>query len=369
MSNLNVKTASSRPAIVFAVGVCMALASSAAEPTKLFVRPGSSAILDSAPCLRTIVPAAGGAVEAAKVSDTKTFAIYTAPASQNADVQITIESGAKDKADKSGCESAVQKQFTVTSDLTPQIPDSALGKSFNVLVTAFVLALLLESAFALLFNWRFFLEFFVGKAWRTPIMFAGALAVVLAFDLDLMAALFEAYSPRLGSPPPKGSWFTAALTAMILAGGSVGVNRVLVGLGFRSQIRPDASEPLLKEDEAWMSIQVKASSGKVSARVDVEIVGAPDSTKADIPTVVGILRPRNLWQRLKDVLFPSGSRLPRSGGRKVSTSNCYRITVTDLRVGGKLYDAMGREISKIEDAQLLRFGPRAIVDFEIVLEG
>jgi len=111
-----------------------------------------------------------------------------------------------------------------------------------------VLALLLESAFALLFNWRLFLEFFAGKAWRTPIMFVGALLVVEAFNLGPHARLFDAYNPASGGARSAGSWFTAILTAMVLAGGSAGVNRILVALGFRTQVRPETVEPKLGRD-------------------------------------------------------------------------------------------------------------------------
>ena len=222
-----------------------------------------------------------------------------------------------------------------STDRTPSIPDSALSKAFNILVTAVVLALLLESACALLFNWRLFLEFFVGRAWRTPAMFGGAWLIVGIFDLDLMAALFDAYNPRADGLPSKGSWFTAALTAAILAGGSAGVNRILIGLGFRSQVRPDLAEPALDEGEAWIAIQVSGKPAEVQARVDIDVLDLTAAEKATVPTTVGILRPRTVPQRLMQLLWPSRSRVPPSGGRKVATANCYRITVRDLRTEGK----------------------------------
>ena len=83
----------------------------------------------------------------------------------------------------------------------PKLPDDILPQAFRILISAFVIAVLLESAFALVFNWRLFLEFFVGKAWRTPIMFGAALLVVRAFpQLDLIARLFAVYS---GSPAAR----------------------------------------------------------------------------------------------------------------------------------------------------------------------
>ena len=71
-----------------------------------------------------------------------------------------------------------------------------------------------------------FLEFFVGKAWRTPIMFVAALIIVRYFHLDLMARLFDVYSPETDPQKYPGNLFTQTITAMVLAGGSVSINRV-----------------------------------------------------------------------------------------------------------------------------------------------
>lgn len=356
-----------RWAIALAAGLFISLPTQAAEPTKLVVRPGASVVLAAGSCLRPVVPAAGNAVEIAKVADTKYFAIYTAPRTESGASMITIEAGDKENAAKNGCEPATQKQFSIGSDSTPLTPASVLNTSFTILVSAFVLAVLLESAFALLFNWRLFLEFFVGKAWRTPIMFVAALVVVRAFHLDLMSSLFDAYAQRPDGVPSSGSWFTSALTAMILAGGSVGVNQILVTLGFRSQIRSDSPQTPLKQDEAWISVLVTGKKGDIEARVDVEEVLNPQLPNLVVPTVVGILSHRGVLARLRGLFFPSRTRLPASGGRTVSTDKVYRITVYDLRTNGNLYDAMGHKIENIENATPLRFGPRAVVDFEVSL--
>ena len=148
------------------------------------------------------------------------------------------------------------------------------------------------------------------------------------------------------------------------------MNQILVTLGFRTQIRadtPQAPQPPLRQDEAWISVLVSGKKGEIDSRVDVTEVTAQQPSDQNIPTTVGILRPRGIGARLKDLFFPSKARLPSSGGRTVSTDKIYRITVRDLRPSGKLYDAMGQEIATLENATMLRFGPRAIVDFVIVL--
>lgn len=240
----------------------------------------------------------------------------------------------------------------------PKLPDDILPQAFRILISAFVIAVLLESAFALVFNWRLFLEFFVGKAWRTPIMFGAALLVVRAFpQLDLIARLFAVYS---GSPAARGDWFTAVLTAMILAGGSVGVNRILVALGFRSQARPEV-EQRPDDKQAWVSVRVRGATPDAGYGVNFDAVDPPPP---DVPTTLGILRPGAGAARVAELLFPVRGRVPRSGGIVVSTLKAYRISVTDLRTQ-RTFDALGRPLDRPQDAPLFRFASRAIVDFDI----
>lgn len=222
---------------------------------------------------------------------------------------MSIQTGQKQNADKS-CEPPAVKQFAIGVDNTPKIPDDAVNTSFRILMLAFVLALLLESAFALLFNWRLFLEFFAGKAWRTPIMFLGALLVVKAFHLDLMARLFDAYNPTSVGARSLGTGFTQVLSAMVLAGGSAGVNRILVALGFRTQVGPETLEPKLEETEAYIAVRVASQSGGSQYQVNVteEAAGLP------LPAVtIGFVRARTFGERLKGPSAPQCRHLPHLG--------------------------------------------------------
>lgn len=232
-------------------------------------------------------------------------------------------------------------------------------------MAAFVIAVLLESAFALLFNWRLFLEFFVGKAWRTPIMFVAAVIIVRAFELDLVAQLFSAYNPEANATIGRGTWFTSAITGMVLAGGSVGVNRLLVALGFRSQLRPEALAPELEPTEAYVAIRVQGQGAKSLCQVNMDIV---DPIPADTPRTLGFVGgSATVGTRLAELLFPVRSRIPPSGGMRVSTTKAYRVSVTDLE-DGKHSDTLGTPISRPSDSQLFAFSPKAIVDFTIRLK-
>lgn len=332
-----------------------------AEDVKINGKPGERLVLETAACIEliTIIPE----LERAEVPGKGFYAVYNVPDTVQIDKVVELKSSQTKSTDK--CDGSI-KRFIINTDQTPKVNDVTLGKAFNLLLGALVIALLLESAFALLFNWRAFLEFFVGKAWRTPILFFGSLLVVRQFDLDLMKSLFNAYHPDARSAP-ENSWFTSILTAMILAGGSVGVNRILIALGFRSQIRPDLAPPVLSDKEAWIAISVISQQGRtVNARIDVEELETVASGGAVVPATVGQLSPKGLAHRIKNLFFPSLSRFPRSGGCKVSTEVYYRIVVTDL-TNRAMYDLNGKKIGRFSDGDVFRFAPRAIVDFEVVL--
>ena len=247
----------------------------------------------------------------------------------------------------------------------PEIPPGALEEAFRILMSALVLAVLLESAFALLFNWRLFLEFFVGKAWRTPIMFVAALIIVRYFHLDLMARLFDVYSPETDPQKYPGNLFTQTITAMVLAGGSVGVNRVLVALRFREEARPEAVQPKLEATEAYVAIRVLDASPTSRYRVNVDVV---DPIPPEAVTTLGFVGgTANLWPRLIDLLFPVTNRIPRSGGMRVPIAKAYRISITDLSTNTH-YDTLGDPIKTTSASQVFKFFPKAIVDFNIRLK-
>ena len=85
-------------------------------------------------------------------------------------------------------------------------------------------------------------------------MFFATLAIVRHFDLDLLLQVFAAYH---GTDKLSPSWASSVLTAMILSGGSVGVNRLLVALRFRPakpKTEEEKKKPILTE--AYVAIDV-----------------------------------------------------------------------------------------------------------------
>lgn len=254
-----------------------------------------------------------------------------------------------------------------------QISAADLQQAFIVLMAAFVLALLLESAFALLFNWRFYQSVFVGRAWRTPIMFAVSLAVVHELHFDMVARVFSAYNGS--TAPPQAEMLTQILTAMVLGGGSVGVNKILVGLGFRSDKPRKDSETEqarnLHETEAWVSVMLQGvPSGRQFSVEMQEWATSQDYPQPagnpipDIDPTLALISPQN-FRVLKSMFFVDKKRFPQSGGMRVTALKMrYRFVIRDIG-NGQLYDLSGNAISARIQAKEFCFAPRAIVDFVV----
>lgn len=359
------------------VGFAMALATTpavAAEAVKVFVAPGESVVLgEPTPCstVEHVDPKYGQALVATTSRGQQV--IYAAPLVRVEELFLHVQQGSSPP--KNGvCEGAQTADFHITVDPTPNVSNETLAQAFRLLLLAFVVATLLESAFALIFNWRFFQEFFVGRAWRTLIMFVGSLGVVSHFNLDVMAALVRAYDPGLGLANSTGSSsFSKFLSAMILAGGSSGINRILVALGFRSLVRPDTEKPLPEKTEGWISVRVddarkgeKRSPAHVSL---VEVDNPDDAMKTASLRLISSLERRELGSRIWEVFFPSLSRVPRSGGYSLSPEKYYRLTVVwkDKETEAeKRYDPVGRKsLNAGEQAQVFSLAPRALVDFRV----
>jgi hypothetical protein len=321
-------------------------------------KPGVKTVLTKAPCIDPIIANAVGTVSVE--AEGEQMAVYiTLPPERRDGFELQVKTGPKPVADAS-CAPDTTLKIQVSVDTVPDVSMDSVQKAFVVLMAAFVLALLLESAFALLFNWRLFQEFFVGRAWRTPIMFAISLVIVRRFDLDLLEQVFAAYR---GGQQPDGGWLSSILTAMIISGGSVGVNSIMVGLGFRSPIpkaEAEANKIKLDSDEAYVSLDIRdPERGRKLSIEMLQTIG----TGEHYPTlaVVG----GNNGGRLKAILFPNRSRVPRSGGMRVQArGKCYRFVIRDLATG-KYYNIDGEPIDSIDKATEFCFAPKAFVDFVV----
>ena len=224
-------------------------------------------------------------------------------------------------------------------------------KSLAALMVLFVLAILIENALAVIFNWRVFLTLFNLRGVKTLIMVAVSWAAVAVFDIDVVSALLAAY----GSKPPDDQMLSGFLTALILAGGSSGVNNIMMALGFRDRSRAVQETPKPPPTQAWLAIEVERRNavGNIAVHID-KVTPAPASLPAAIAGSINA--ERSSW---KNLFFRNRNRFPQSGGYVVDPNVPY-----DIAVSGK--DAGNKPIPSNIDGQYV-FAPGAIVDFKVTL--
>jgi hypothetical protein len=320
-------------------------------------KPGVPVLVASAKCIFEPVKNSGTAL----LNDPNGMMrlVFTPDPLLRQNAVIYLELGDAVDADKQHCTNAVAKRYVVNLQDAQDVPEGTLAIAFRVLGSALVLAILLESAFELLFNWRLFQAFFVGKAWRSPIMFAISWLVAWQFKFDVLAPLFDAYAGRPAGTS-TGSLATLVLTAMILAGGSVGVNRIMTRMGIRSPFpKIEDQRPTLDVTQAWVSITVKKTADDWRYSVNM----SDEALDTTLPAVLGVIG-SDRTNSPRSLLFPSKLRVPRSGGITVSVDRTYRISVTDMRTN-TLYDLAGKVISGQAEASRIRFAPRAFVDLVV----
>lgn len=268
-------------------------------------------------------------------NDTNTIE-NAADAASNASTNGTRETGAPGRPG------------TSTDEVTPPNPANGpevLPESGQAIVKLFVLAALLESALALLFNWRPFVAALDGRAVKPLISFGAALVVVFAFGLDDLEQLLEAYgsSPIVGD----GERVSQILEAMIIAGGSNGVNSLLRSLGFRA-IPTAEVEQKPPPTEAWLSVGLH----RVRAVGPVQVVADP---AGELGTIHGTMSRRGL----AGFFLRDKGRLPQSGGKSVTPG--AEISVT---LNGR--DADGQDLPQ-PPPQKVKPAAGALIDLEFTL--
>jgi hypothetical protein len=163
----------------------------------------------------------------------------------------------------------------VSSGPAPPPPsDAVYGESFKVLFFLFVLAILIVQGLTVIFNWRPFLLLFDAKGVRTIVAVGFAWIFVDHFDLDITSKLANIYYPGSNySTSPLGKF----ITALILAGGSRGVNNLLVALGFRSVKTAEQVTARPARNEGWVAVSLRrqAAVGTVTALIGNPANGGP----------------------------------------------------------------------------------------------
>jgi len=220
-------------------------------------------------------------------------------------------------------------EHSVDVTVTPAGSEKVYAEAFKALFVLFVVALLLESGLAVLFNWRPFLVTFDGRGMKTVMSVFVAYVFVVHFKLDIVTRLVNVYSEA--SPPFENGFVGRALTALIIAGGSAAVNNLLVALGFRSVRTAEQVTPKPPPTVGWISVTLDRK--KAIGPVDV-LIGDPNGGTPVGGTIHGGA-PR--WKLLR-LFLRDPSRFPMSGGFAVPAgTNC------EVRLEGK--DGQGSPVT------------------------
>lgn len=202
--------------------------------------------------------------------------------------------------------------------------DVTYPEAFKVLFLLFVLATVLESALAILFNWRPFVETFNARAVRPVVSLTFALALVIMFNIDLVTALAKLVSGNVPPPDATGK----ILTAMVIAGGSAAVNNLLVGLGFRQVRTPETVTPKPPADKGWISVSITRTPA-ITGPVTVGI-GVADAA-GNVPVAASLEQSSQPGYRY---FFRDPGRFPGSGGYPVRKGDVVTVRVTAAKSDG-----------------------------------
>lgn len=223
----------------------------------------------------------------------------------------------------------------------------------------FVVATLLEFALAVIFQWRLYRLFFNARATKTLVTVAAALLLVNVFDYPIFERIIEAAGATAGKADPAaaaGAWasFSTFLSALVLSGGSAGVNQLMRNLGLRASEAEQPTPQPVNDAEAWVSVTVRPGEGKDNITVRLESLQSPPP--ANLPPVAALIDQRKALTRAVEMLFASSRRWPPSGGKVVESNKDYCISVTwDEVVNGAV-------VGRTKTVFAGRFAPRAVID-------
>lgn len=222
------------------------------------------------------------------------------------------------------------------------------AQSFKALFILFIIATLLESGLAVIFNWRPFIQLFDTRGVKTIIAVLFAWFFVEVFDLDVVTRLANLYQ----NEKHPSSFPGVFITSLILAGGSSAVNNLFVALGFRSMKTAEQVTPKPTRNEAWISVRLIRASAKGPVSALIWRHGGPLSVAG---TITGASRSGGLV----GFFLRDYGRFPTAGGYSVPPEIQYEVKLRGV-------DATGKTIES-ETWGPLALTAGAIVDIELKL--
>ncbi|MEO8667755.1 MAG: hypothetical protein ABI399_04510 [Bauldia sp.] len=220
----------------------------------------------------------------------------------------------------------------------PQMPAQGFldattyAESLKAIFLLFVLAVFVESGLAVIFNWRPFVENLVPRAVRPLVAVFISLILVYVFNLDIVSGLITTVTKQTAIDSDTGK----ILTALIIAGGSAGINTMLISLGYRQVRTPESIVEKPPPTKAW--IAVRALPGDAVGPLNV-FAGPPPAevtnggaTTVDIP-LIGIIAKRSR-RNLLSYFVPDRGRTPNYGGHAVTPGQSYVVLVEGKDAAG-----------------------------------
>jgi hypothetical protein len=289
--------------LLAATVLVLILQHSAFSEDQITVQSGSTAVIATSdkPLKNTSGQVKGSLIVGESAGSPKPYSLlYVAPKTSSGFVETVRYSN--------GTDHAVQVSVTSASE------SAIYSQSFKALFALFVLATILESGLAVIFNWRPFVQLFDARGMKTIVSVAFALFFVTLFDFDILTRLVDLYSDAKQTSSVPGRF----ITALVLAGGSAGVNNLLVALGFRSVKTAEQTTPKPAATEAWVAIRLIRD--KAVGPVFV-LIGTQGVTPAVAGTISGSSRDSSILR----YFVRDYGRFPASGGHSVAPLQSYLI--------------------------------------------
>ena len=216
-----------------------------------------------------------------------------------------------------------------------------------------IVVVFIESAMSAIFNWRVYRAIVNYRSMKMPVLWAVGLTVVSAYQYDIFNTIMVAATP--GSAGTGNTLLTYAVSALMIAGGSSGINTLFLRLGIRSPIADEPVKPALSMTEAWLSVRVTRVTAVGPVQIAIEEVAG-----AAMTPLVGSLQERTLGERLREAFEADAMRFPSYGGWTMKAGQSYRITAS---AAVKVANGLETMTKVIYEGG---FAPRAIVDLQVV---
>ena len=156
----------------------------------------------------------------------------------------------------------------------------------RILLLVLILAVLLETGLATLFNWRLFLLYGEGRGLKIPIAVTVAFLFVNQFKIDAIAEILSAFSVDPFEPGLGGRF----MTALIVAGGSNAVFSLFERFGLRNPLERRETAQAMRQ-QSQIKIQVMRNrvsrAQPIKIELDDKIIGVIQANRNNFGGFLG----------------------------------------------------------------------------------